>query len=31
LEVTDIAFITDRMYPMSAMDMFWTDVGPRVR
>lgn len=27
LEVTDIAFITNRMYPMSAMDMFWTDVG----
>jgi hypothetical protein len=25
--VTDVLFITDPMYPMSAMDMFWTDIG----
>ncbi|MGI9102552.1 MAG: E2/UBC family protein [Terriglobales bacterium] len=24
---TDLLFITDRMYPMSAMDMFWADVN----
>jgi hypothetical protein len=22
---TDVLFITDTMYPLSAMDMFWTD------
>jgi len=27
LAVTEMLFITDKMYPMSAMDMFWTDVG----
>lgn len=27
LAVTDLLFITDQMYPMSAMDMFWADVG----
>ena len=24
--VTDVLFITDAQYPLSAMDMFWTDV-----
>lgn len=27
LETTDVLFVTDLQYPMSAMDMFWTDVG----
>jgi hypothetical protein len=27
LDITDVMFLTDRMYPMSAMDMFWTDLG----
>ncbi len=27
LDSTDVLFMTDRMYPLSAMDMFWTDVG----
>ena len=26
VERTDVLFITDRQYPFSAMDMFWTDV-----
>lgn len=24
-DVTDVLFIADRQYPLSAMDMFWTD------
>jgi hypothetical protein len=24
---SDVLFITDAQYPLSAMDMFWTDVG----
>lgn len=24
---TDILFITDKQYPLSALDMFWTDVA----
>jgi hypothetical protein len=27
IETTDVLFVTDLQYPMSAMDMFWTDVG----
>lgn len=27
LDRTDVLFITDLQYPLSAMDMFWTDVG----
>lgn len=27
LDSTDVLFITDLQYPMSAMDMFWTDVA----
>lgn len=27
LDATDVLFLTDLQYPMSAMDMFWTDVG----
>lgn len=27
LESVDVLFISDQMYPLSAMDMFWTDVG----
>lgn len=26
LGLTDVLFITDQQYPVSAMDMFWTDV-----
>lgn len=26
LSVTDILFIADKQYPLSALDMFWTDV-----
>jgi hypothetical protein len=26
LDTTDLLFITDRMYPLSALDMFWTEV-----
>ena len=25
VDSTDVLFITDTMYPLSAMDMFWTD------
>jgi hypothetical protein len=27
LAETDVLFITDRQYPLSALDMFWTEVG----
>lgn len=27
LEKTDVLFIADLQYPLSAMDMFWADVG----
>lgn len=27
LEQSDVLFVTDRQYPFSAMDMFWTEVG----
>lgn len=27
LESTDVLFITDTQYPLSAMDMFWTETG----
>lgn len=27
VERTDVLFITDFQYPLSAMDMFWTDVA----
>jgi hypothetical protein len=26
VEKTDVLFITDKQYPLSAMDMFWTEV-----
>ncbi len=26
LEATDVLYITDQQYPVSAMDMFWTEV-----
>jgi hypothetical protein len=27
LTETDVLFITDQQYPLSALDMFWTEVG----
>lgn len=27
LAETDVLFITDQQYPLSALDMFWTEVG----
>jgi Prokaryotic E2 family E len=27
VDVTDVLFITDQQYRMSALDMFWTDLG----
>lgn len=27
LETTDVLFITDKQYPLSALDMFWVDVA----
>lgn len=27
LAESDILFVTDQQYPLSAMDMFWTEVG----
>lgn len=27
LDKTDVLFITDQQYPVSAMDMFWTEVA----
>lgn len=27
ITTSDVLFLTDRQYPLSALDMFWTDLG----